>query len=58
MSEWIAMRIMNAYDGGGEAAGQGKYKAYFMNNTKMNKYKAGTDSILKIEGYYNCIVEN
>lgn len=56
MCEWIALRIMNAYESGGTAAGQGKYRAYFINTSKMSKYKSGVDSILSIEGYIDCIV--
>ena len=38
------------------AAGQAKYRAYFINTKLWTKYKADVDAILTIDGCADCIV--
>ena len=61
MREFIASKIEEAakiVDGKptNVAAGQEKYKAYFINTTMWTPYKADVDAILKVDGCADCIV--
>ena len=56
MSEWIALRIIDAAQENGTESGRTKYKAYFVSTKKMNRYKSNVDNILIVEGYGDCIV--
>lgn len=38
------------------AAGQAKYRAYFINTKLWKKYKADVDAILTVDGFADCIV--
>lgn len=55
MSKWIASRIMDTKDKDGVEVAQKKYMLYFLVTDKMNCYKEETDSILRSEGYEDCI---
>lgn len=54
MAAFIALSIMNAED---RKAGNGivSYKAYFVTTTMYTKYKNSVDTILKTDGYSQCI---
>lgn len=56
MTTFIAMRIEEARKISLEA-GQAKYRAYFVKTKIYLKLKAEVDSILEIDGYGDCIVE-
>ena len=56
MSEFIALRIMKAYDTYGLEAGQAKYRGYFITTNLYLAYKADCDTILIAEGYSDVIV--
>lgn len=55
MREFIAEMIKDARKEG-LAAGQAKYRAYFVNTKLWAKYKADVDAILTIDGCADCIV--
>lgn len=56
MSEWIALRIIDAAQEGGTGAGREKYKTYFI-STRMKKYKNDVDRILTENGCGKLIYE-
>ena len=53
---FIAKQIMKAKDKNGVAAGQAKYRAYFVKISLYEEYRKETDAILIGEGYEDCIV--
>ena len=57
MSKWIAFRIIDTKDENGIEAAQKKYTLYFLVTDKMHCYKEEVDSILREEGYEDCITE-
>jgi hypothetical protein len=56
MSEYMAFRIMEAFDESGLESAQAKYRAYFINTKLYLKYKPDCDTILTTDGYAQCIV--
>lgn len=55
MATFIANRIISAAKTS-LAAGQSKYRTYFINTTIYLSYKADVDTILQSDGYGDCIV--
>ena len=55
MREFIAERIERARDLSLEK-GIAKYKAYFVNTSLYQRYRADVDNILILDGYEDCIV--
>ena len=55
MVEFIASRIEEARQISLEA-GIEKYKAYFVKNTRYEKFREDVDGILIIDGYGDCII--
>jgi len=56
MSEFIANKIMEAKEAGGTAAGQKKYRTYFITTRIYKRYRENVDLILATEGHEDCIV--
>lgn len=56
MSEFIANKIMEAMAAGGIAAGQQKYRTYFIRTRIYQRYRENVDLILETEGREDCIV--
>lgn len=56
MTTFIARMIMNDADKSLER-GQKKYRAYFIRTSLYKKWKEDVDTILKIDGYEDVIVE-
>ena len=55
MGTFIAKMIMTQADNSLEK-GQAKYRAYFVNTSIYAKWQNEVDTILKTEGYEDCIV--
>jgi hypothetical protein len=55
MTTFIAQRIELARETSLEA-GQAKYKAFFVNTKIYEKWRLDVESILKVDGYEDCIV--
>lgn len=55
MSKFIAGRIIREAEASLER-GQAKYRAYFVNITIYEKYRADAEAILIANGYEDCIV--
>lgn len=56
MSPFISTMIMEQADISVEK-GQAKYRAYFVKTPIYSRWKAEVDTILEVEGYGYCIVE-
>lgn len=56
MTPFISKMIKKQADKSIEA-GQKKYRAYFIKTTLYLDYKDDVDTILRVDGYEDCIVE-
>lgn len=54
MSEFIALSVMTAEDK--SKTGIDKYTAYFVKTSRYEKFREGTNDILRVQGYEQCIV--